>query len=331
MQFDRLKRREFITLLSGAVAAWPLAARAEQRAIRVVGYLHTSTPPEYARLAFIQGLSEAGYSEGQNIAIVYRFGESRPERLADLANDLIQRRVEVIVTSGGSLAAQAAKKSTTTTPIVFVMGDADPVQAGIVAGLSRPGGNVTGISLLGGALGPKRVEILREVVPDATVVAVLVNPENQNSAPYANEVEAAIRAAGQRSIILRAASAGEFEHAFALLLEQKAGALIVTADNTFTREAARLTELATRHRVPAIYQWRDFVTAGGLVSYGASIAEANRQAGVYTGRILKGEKPTDLPVVQPTKFELVINLKTANALGLTVPPQLLARADEVIE
>ena len=331
-----MKRREFITLLGGAAAAWPLAARAQQRAIRVIGFLHTSTPPEDSRLAFIQGLSEAGYSEGQNIAIAYRFGESRrvPStlgRLTDLANDLVQRGVDVIVTSGGSLAAQAAKKTTTTTPIVFIMGDADPVQAGIVAGLSRPGGNITGISLLGGALGPKRVEILREIVPGATVVAVLVNPENQNSAPFANEVEAAIRAAGQRSMILRAASAGEFEHAFALLLEQKAGALIVTADNTFTREAARLTELAARHRVPAIYQWRDFVTAGGLVSYGASLAEANRQAGVYTGRILKGEKPADLPVMQPIKFELVINLKTAKSLGLDVPSTLIARADEVIE
>ena len=218
-------RREFITLVGGAAAAWPLAARA-QPAIRVVGFLHTSTPPEYSRLAFLQGLGEAGYTEGQNIAIVYRFGESRPERLTDLANDLVQRGVEVIFTTGGSLATQAAKKTTTTTPIVFIMGDADPVRAGIVTGLSRPGGNITGISLLGGALGPKRVEILREIVPGATVVAVLVNPENQNSAPYANEVEAAIRAAGQRSIILRAASAGEFEHAFALLLEQKAGAPI---------------------------------------------------------------------------------------------------------
>jgi len=326
-----MRRRDFITLLGGAAAAWPVAARAQQRTIRVIGFLHTSTPPEDSRRAFIQGLNEAGYSEGQNIAIVYRFGESRPERLTDLANDLVQHGVDVIVTIGGSLATQAAKKATTTTPIVFVMGDADPVQAGIVAGLSRPGGNITGISLLGGALGPKRVEILREIVPGATVVAVLVNPENQNSAPYANEVETAIRAAGQRSIILRAASAGEFEHAFALLLEQKAGALIVTADNTFTREAARLTELAARHRVPAIYQWRDFVTAGGLVSYGASLAEANRQAGVYTGRILKGEKPADLPVMQPIKFELVINLKTAKSLGLDVPSTLIARADEVIE
>ena len=326
-----MKRREFIVGLAGAAAGWPIAASAQQPTIRVVGFLHTSTPPEYSRLAFVQGLGEAGYTEGQNIAIVYRFGESRPERLTDLANDLVQRGVEVIFTTGGSLATQAAKKTTTTTPIVFIMGDADPVQAGIVTGLSRPGGNITGISLLGGALGPKRVEILREIVPGATVVAVLVNPENQNSAPYANEVEAAIRAAGQRSIILRAASAGEFEHAFALLLEQKAGALIVTADNTFTREAARLTDLAARHRVPAIYQWRDFVTAGGLVSYGASLAEANRQAGVYTGRILKGEKPADLPVMQPTKFELVINLKTAKSLGLTVPNTLLVAADEVIE
>jgi putative ABC transport system substrate-binding protein len=325
-----MRRREFITLLGGA-ATWPLAARAEQRSMRVIGFLHTSTPPEYARRAFIEGLSETGYSEGRNIAILYRFGESRPDRLTNLANDLVQRGVEIIVTSGGSLATQAAKGTTTTIPIVFMMGDADPVHTGVVASLSRPGGNITGLSLLGGALGPKRVEILREIVPGTTVIAVLVNPANRNSAPHADEVENAIRAAGQRAVVLRAASASEFEQVFAQLLEQKAGALIVTADNTFTREAGHLVALAARHRVPAIYQWRDFVTVGGLVSYGASLAEANRQMGVYTGRILKGDKPADLPVMQPTKFELVINLKTAKALGLTVPPGLLVAADEVIE
>jgi len=324
-------RREFVSLLGGAAAAWPLAARAQQRAMRAIGFLHTSTPPEYARRAFIEGLSETGYDEGRNIAIVYRFGESRPDRLSGLANDLAQRGVEVIVTSGGSLATQAAKSATTTIPIVFMMGDADPVQTGVVASLSRPGGNITGMSLLGGALGPKRVEILREIVPGPSIIAVLVNPANRNSAPHAEEVENAIRAAGQRAVILRAASASEFEQAFAQLLEQKVGALIVTADNTFTREAAHLTALAARHRVPAIYQWRDFVTAGGLASYGANLAEANRQMGVYTGRILKGDKPADLPVMQPTKFELVINLKTAKALGIDVPSTLLARADEVIE
>jgi putative tryptophan/tyrosine transport system substrate-binding protein len=205
------------------------------------------------------------------------------------------------------------------------------VQTGVVASLSRPGGNITGMSLLGGALGPKRVEILREIVPGPSIIAVLVNPANRNSAPHAEEVENAIRAAGQRAVILRAASASEFEQAFAQLLKQKVGALIVTADNTFTREAAHLTALAARHRVPAIYQWRDFVTAGGLASYGANLAEANRQMGVYTGRILKGAKPAELPVVQSTKFELVINAQTARMLGLTVPDKLLATADEVIE
>jgi ABC-type uncharacterized transport system substrate-binding protein len=326
-----MRRREFITIFGGAAVAWPLAARAQQPAIRVIGFLHTSTPPEHGRLAFIEGLSEAGYREGRNIAILYRFGESRPERLPGLAIDLVRSGVEAIVTSGGSLATHAAARATTTIPIVFIMGDADPVRAGIVASLSRPGGNITGLSLLGGALGPKRVEILREIVPGATVIAVLVNPDNPNSAPHANEVESAIQAAGQRAVILRAASADQFERAFALLLEQKAGALIVTADNTFTRDPARLPELAARYRVPTIYQWRDFVTAGGLISYGASLTEANRQIGVYTGRILKGDKPADLPVMQPIKFELVINLKTAKALGLEVPPTLLARADEVIE
>jgi putative tryptophan/tyrosine transport system substrate-binding protein len=218
-----MKRREFITLLGGVAAAWPLAARAQPRAMQVIGYLHTSIPPEHSRRAFIEGLSEAGYSEGRNIAIVYRFGESRPELLPELADDLVRRGVEAIVTSGGSLATQAAKRVTTTIPIVFIMGDADPVRAGIVASLSRPGGNITGLSLLGGALGPKRVEILREIVPGASVIAVLVNPDNPNSAPYADEVEAAIRAAGQQAVILRARAAGEFEQAFEQLQERRAG------------------------------------------------------------------------------------------------------------
>ena len=269
--------------------------------------------------------------EGQNLAIVYRFAEGRFERLPALAGDLVQRGVDVIAAVGGSVATQAAKLATATIPIVFIMGDADPVEAGFVASLGRPGGNMTGISLLGGALGPKRVEILREIVPQAKVIAALVNPDNQNSEPHAREVEAAIRAAGRQALIVRAASSSEFDKTFALLLEQKADALIVTADITFTRAASQLTALAARHRIPAIYQWRDFVTAGGLISYGASLRGANHQVGVYAGKVLKGDKPADLPVLQPTKFDLAINLKTAKALGLEVPPTLLARADEVIE
>ena len=322
-------RREFISLLGGAAGAWPLAAHAQGP--RVVGFLHMTTPSEETRLGFIQGLSEVGYVEGQNLAIVYRFAEGRFERLPALAGDLVQRGVDVIAAVGGSVATQAAKLATATIPIVFIMGDADPVEAGFVASLGRPGGNMTGISLLGGALGPKRVEILREIVPQAKVIAALVNPDNQNSEPHAREVEAAIRAAGRQALIVRAASSSEFDKAFALLLEQKADALIVTADITFTRAASQLTALAARHRIPAIYQWRDFVTAGGLISYGASLRGANHQVGIYAGKILKGDKPADFPVLQPTKFDLAINLKAAKALGLNVPPTLLARADEVIE
>jgi putative ABC transport system substrate-binding protein len=325
-----MKRRAFIGLLGGA-AAWPLAARAQPRAMRVVGYIHIAVPPEDSRRAFVHGLSEAGYVEGQNLAIIYRFAEGRPERLPALAEELVQRGVDIIAASGGSLAARAAAAVTAKIPIVFVMGDADPVQAGLVASLGRPGGNATGISLLGGALGPKRVELLREIAPAATAIAALVNPANPNSEPYVKEVEAAIRASGQRPVILRAASENEFDKAFAELVEQGAGALIVTADVMFTRAAPRLTALAARHRIPTIYQWRDFVVAGGLISYGASLSEAARQLGLYTAKVLKGEKPADLPVLQPTKFDLVINLATAKALGLTIPPGLLVAADEVIE
>jgi putative tryptophan/tyrosine transport system substrate-binding protein len=325
-----MKRRALITLLGGA-AAWPLVARAQQRAMRVVGFLHTSVSVEDLRSAFVQGLSEAGFLEGQNLAIIFRFAEGRPERLPRLADDLVQRGVDVIATSGGSLATRAAKAATAKIPIVFIMGDADPVQAGFVASLGKPGGNLSGISLMGGALGPKRVEILREIAPQATAIAALVNPANPNSEPYTKEVESAIQASGQRPVMLRAASEDEFDNAFAELIEQKAGALIVTADNTFTRATPRLTALAARHRIPTIYQWRDFVAAGGLISYGASLADANRQLGLYAGRVLKGERPGDLPVLQPTKFDLVINLKTAKTLGIDIPPTLLARADEVIE
>ena len=299
--------------------------------MRVVGYLHITTPPENLRLAFVGGLGEAGFAEGRNVAIVFRFADGQPGTLARLAAELAERGVEVIVTSGGSLSAQAAKDVTPVRPIVFLMGDADPVQSKFVASMNRPGGNLTGVTMLGGALGSKRVEILREIVPDAKAIAVLINPQNPNSAPYAVEVETAIRATGCRPVILPTATADELEKSFALIVEQKAEALIVTADNIFTRAARQLIALAARHRIPVIYQWRDLVVAGGLMSYGASLADANRQIGLYAGRILKGEKPADLPVTQPTKFDLVINQKTAKALGLLVPPTLLARADEVIE
>jgi putative ABC transport system substrate-binding protein len=328
-----VRRREFITLLGGAAAAWPLAARAQQPAMPLLGYLHYLTPRQNIHIdaAFRAGLKEMGYVEGQNVAIEYRWGEGRAERLQSLAEELARIPVKVLAASGGSVAALAAKAATSTIPIVFMAGDVDPVQAGLVASLARPGGNITGMSLMGGVLGVKRVEILREIVPNAAVIAVLVNPKNRNAEPDTNEVGAAVRAAGQKLIVLRASTAAEFDNAFASLVAEKANALIVTADGIFTDGRERLAALAVRYRVPVIYQWRELVRSGGLISYGASLADASRQLGVYAGRILKGTKPGDLPVMQPTKFDLVINLRAAKAIGLEVPPTLLARADEVIE
>jgi putative tryptophan/tyrosine transport system substrate-binding protein len=324
-----MRRRDFMAL-AGSAALLPLGAQAQQRP-RLIGYIHTSVVIERHRRALERGLHDAGFSEGQNLTILYRFAEGRADRLPDLAKELVQRGVEVIVTSGGSISAQAAKAVTTTVPIVFMMGDADPVQAGLVASLGRPAGNLTGITILGGALGPKRVEILREIAPHAKTIAVLLNPQNRNSEPHGREVEAAIRAVGQEAVMLPAAGAEDFDNAFARLVEGKADALIVTADNVYTRVAPQLIALAARHRIPAIYQWRDFVDAGGLISYGASLSDINHQLGLYTGRVLKGDKPADLPIQQPIKFELVINLKTAKTLGLAVPPTLVARADDVVE
>jgi putative ABC transport system substrate-binding protein len=326
-----VKRREFITLLGGAAAAWPLAARAQQAAMPLLGYLHYLSQQQnmHVDAAFRAGLREMGYVEGQNVAIEYRWGEGRAERLPNLAEELVRIPVKILVASGGSAAAQAARAATSIIPIVFMAGDVDPVQAGLVASLRRPGGNITGMSLMGGILGVKRVEILREIVPNAVVIAVLVNPKNRNAEPDANEV--GMRAAGQKPIVLRVSTAAEFDGAFASLGAEKANALIVTADGIFTDGREQLAVLALRYRVPAIYQWGEFVRSGGLISYGASLSDASRQLGVYAGRILKGDKPGDLPVMQPTKFELAINLRTAKALGLDIPPTLLARADEVIE
>jgi ABC-type uncharacterized transport system substrate-binding protein len=311
---SHIERRKFLAALGGAAAVWPLAARAEQRAIRVVGFLHTSTPPEYARLAFIQGLSEAGYSEGQNIAIVYRFGESRPEWLTDLANDLIQRRVEVIVTSGGSLAAQAAKK------------------LGLVTSLAKPGGNLTGINLLSGELAAKRLELVRELVPGAARVAVLVNPANLSTTETTlRDVEAAARAMGLQIQVLKASTSHEIDAVFATLARERSDILFVGGDPFFTSRRVQLAILAAHYSIPSTSGTREIAEAGGLMSYGANIPDGWRQAGAYVGRILNGAKPADLPVVQPTKLELVINAQTAKTLGLTVPPTLLATADEVIE
>jgi putative ABC transport system substrate-binding protein len=330
MQLDRLSRREFITLLGGAAATRPHAARAQQSAIPVIGFLSSyATNPHFIE-AFRRGLGERGYVEGQNVAIEYRWvKEGRYDRLSTAAAELLDRRVAVIF-AGPIPAALAAKAATATVPIVFAIGS-DPVQSGLVGSLNRPGGNITGVGFLAVALGSKRLELLRNLAPKITTVALLVNPNNPNAEPQTKDTQLAAAALGLRLDVLKANSQDDLDLAFTTLVRHRAEALVVSADPFFINERARLVALATRHAVPTIYIVREFVTAGGLMSYGSNFADAHRQAGIYTARILKGEKPSDLPVVQSSKFELVINLKTATALGLTVPATLLALADEVIE
>jgi putative tryptophan/tyrosine transport system substrate-binding protein len=327
-----MRRRDFITLLGGA-AAWPLAARAQQPAMPVIGFLHTQSPEGFVEpmRAFRQGLKDAGYIEGENLTIEYRWANNELDRLPTLATDLVRRRVAVIVTFGGVSSAVAAKATTTTIPIVFNMGD-DPVRRGLVASLARPGGNLTGIGILVLALSGKRLELLRELVPGVARVAVLVNPaEAANTEITLQDVEAAARGLGLQVQVLKADTSDEISAAFEGMRRERPDALFVAVTPFFLARRVHLAQLAAFHRLPATYGLRDFAEAGGLMSYGTSLADGYRHVGAYTGRILRGEKPADLPVLQSTKFQFVINLQTAKMLGLEIPPTLLARADEVIE
>jgi putative ABC transport system substrate-binding protein len=325
-----MNRRAFISLISGAAAAWPLTARAQQPEIPVVGFLNGGSPDGYAPMvaAFHQGLKDTGYVEAQSVRIEHRWADGQYDRLPAMAVDLVHHQVAVIVTnSPGMLAAKAA---TTTIPIVFTT-SGDPVELGFVASLARPGRNITGVTQLNVEVAPKRLELMHELVPTATLMAVLLNPTYPSAETQSRGMQAAARTLGLQLHILRASNERDIDDAFATLAQLRAGAFVISSDPFFNSRAEQFAALALRHSVPTIFQYREFAAAGGLMSYGGSIIDSYRQAGVYTGRILKGEKPADLPVQQSTKVELIINLKTAKALGLTVPITLLGRADEVIE
>ena len=333
MHSDLLKRREFITLLGGAAAVWPLAARAQQPATPVIGFLNLESPDVYVeRLrAFRQGLKEAGFVEGQNVAIEYRWAEGRNDNLPVLAAELVRRQVAVIAAAAGPAAAFAAKAATTTIPIVFSIAE-DPVRLGLVTSIARPGGNLTGFNILTSELAAKRMELLRELVPATSRVAVLVNPVDAVSAgSQLRDIEATARAMGLQIQVLNAGTSSEINAAFASFVRERPDALFVASQSLFTSRRVQLALLTAHHSIPAIYGVREIVEVGGLMSYGSSLTDAFRQVGVYTGRILKGTKPADLPVVQASRFELVINHETARLLGLTVPDKLLVAADEVIE
>jgi len=328
-----MKRREFITLVGGAAATWPLGARAQQPAMAVIGFLGSASPDLYAKAlqAFRQGLSDIGYVEGRNVAIEYRWAGGQNDRLPALAADLVRRQVSVIAVLVGTPATLAAKAATSTIPVVFQVGT-DPVAAGLVASLARPGGNITGVTNLNTELGPKRLELLRELIPTANTIALLVNP----TSPFiteniSRELQSAARTLGLQLHILNASTERDFDTVFATFLQLRADALVIAPDAMFISRSEQLGALTLRHAVPAITQFREFTVAGGLMSYGGSFTEAARQVGVYTARILKGEKPGDLPVQQIAKVEMIINMKTAKALGLNVPNTLIGRADELIE
>jgi putative ABC transport system substrate-binding protein len=329
-----MKRRDFITQLGGAAVAsnlWPLAVRAQQAAMPVIGFMNVGTSEEnqYLRAAFRQGVSETGYIEGQNVTIEYHWAEGHDDRLPGLVADLVRRRVSVIAATS-TQAALAAKATTAAVPIVFETGG-DPIELGLVASLNRPGGNITGVTQLSSELVAKRLGLLHDLIPTATIIGFLLNPTDPRAESQTRDMQEAAHALGLQIHVLNASTEGEIDTAFAMLPQLRADALLVGAGNFFIRRREQLAALAARQGVPAIYQHRENAAAGGLISYGTSIIDSYRQAGVYTGRVLKGEKPADLPVMRPTKFELLINLKTAKTLGLTIPSGVLAIADEVIE
>jgi putative tryptophan/tyrosine transport system substrate-binding protein len=327
-----MNRRHLIKLLGPAAIAWPYAAFAQRSGTPIIGFLGSRSQRADAQLvtAFLGGLKEAGFVDGQNVTIEYRWGESKDERLPGLARELIEKQVAVIAAMGSAAPAVAAKAETSTVPIVFITGG-DPIKLGLVKSFNQPGGNVTGVSFLSHSLGPKRLSIVRELVPKDTLIGFLLNPNNPNAESDGKEFPAAARALGQDVVVLTARTEPELEQVFASLAERKIGALVVNSDSFFLGRRGQIVEMAAKHRVPAMYDGRDFVAVGGLIGYGASRSDIFRQAGLRVGLIVKGAKPADLPVVQPTKFELIVNQKAAKALGITIPSTVLGYTDEVID
>ncbi len=327
-----MRRREFIALLGSSAVVWPHIGRAQQPTTPVIGFLHTASAASYGRFlaAYRQGLNETGYIEGQNVAIEYRWAEGHYERLPVLAAELVERRVTVLTATGGNVTALAAKAATSSIPIVFISG-LDPVKLGLVASLNRPGGNATGVYLFSSAVESKKLELLSEIVPKVTTIAVLLNPYNPQSETIKRDDQAAAQRLDRQILFVNASNEGELGSAFTRIVQHGASAIVVTSDPFFFSRHKEIVALAARYAIPAIYEWRDFAAAGGLMSYGTDLADSYRLTGIYTGRLLKGEMPDNLPVQQPTKFEFVFNLTTAKALGLTIPPSFLSLADELVE